>query len=216
MRDRHIHFRPRAAAGFTLLEVLVSFVLLGLLSSALYGALNLGIRTSAAVNRVTEKTQTITLAQNFLRGLMQRALGRTISEPGGRHAVSFAGGRNWVRFASTLPGTDGSQQDYLFELGLGGRGNQTDLYLAYAPVSSVTVRWQQLLEQRVVLARDVGDLRIEYLGADNRYGAQWLAEWSRHGSLPELVRINLEEATGSWPEFIVQPKVRPTPIDVDE
>jgi hypothetical protein len=67
-----------------------------------------------------------------------------------------------------------------------------------------------------VLARDVGDLRIEYLDADIRYGAQWLSEWSRHGGLPELVRINLEEATGSWPEFIVQPKVRPIPIDDNE
>jgi len=215
MRSSSVQCRRRAEAGFTLLEVLVSFVLLGLLMSALYGALNLGSRTSAAVNRVTEEAQTTTLAQNFLRDLMQRALVRTISEPTARRAVSFAGGVDWVRFAATLPEPDGSRLDYLFELGLSADGDSTHLYLEYARVPSVKAGWQQFLEHRVVLARDVGELRIEYLDGSDRYDQRWLPLWSQHDSLPTLVRINLQGATGSWPEFIVQPKTR-APFAPDE
>jgi prepilin-type N-terminal cleavage/methylation domain-containing protein len=216
MSNRRLQFRPTTEAGFTLLEVLVSFLLLGLLMSALYGALNLGTRTAAVVKRVTEQTQTNTLAQNFLRGLLQRALSRTISEEGERRAVSFAGGRNWVRFASTLPEINGSQLDYLFELGLSTKGSQKDLYLAYAPVPSVAARWQQLLEERVVLARDVGNLNIDYLDDRDLLDTQWLPLWSRQGRLPALVRIKLAQETGAWPEFVAQPMIRQAPIDEDE
>lgn len=213
MRRRNIQNAPRAAAGFTLLEVLVSFLLLGVLMSTLYGALNLGTRTSAAVDRVTEETQTTLLAQNFLRGLLQRARGRAIPEPNGRHAISFTGSGKWVRFVATLPDAEGRQRDYLFELGLSDQGNNTNLYLEYARISSIEAGWRRLLAQRVVLVRNVSDLKMEYLKGDDGYGAKWLPEWSRQGSLPMLVRINLEEANGSWPEFIVQPKVRTLIID---
>lgn len=199
---------PRNSRGFTLLEILISFVLLALLTTALYGALNLGTRTAEAVNRVTEQTQTSVLAQKFLRDLLQRSHGFSVTGTDGRKSISFNGGRDWLRFAATLPDVSGTEADYLFELGLVNEEGSSNLYLQYAQVSSAKNDWQRLLDQRVLLVADVEQLEFAYLDPYGGYGPRWKTEWESNSGLPALVRMNLDEATGSWPEFLVQPKAR--------
>jgi general secretion pathway protein J len=209
--NRKLHMRrqpPRNSRGFTLLEILISFVLLALLTTALYGALNLGTRTAEAVNRVTEQTQTTVLAQKFLRDLLQRSHGFSVTGLDGRKSVSFAGGRDWLRFAATMPDISGADAEYLFELGLANEEGHNNLYLQYAQVSSAKSGWQRLLDQRVLLVADVDQLEFEYLDVNGGYGPRWKKEWESDFSLPALVRMNLNEATGGWPEFVVQPKAR--------
>ena len=104
--------RPRAARGFTLLELLVAMTLLGLLAGLLFGGLSFGVRVWEKGDAELQKMAELQIAQGLIRRLISRARISDLAEIEDDDAAMFEGTADAVRFigpapAQSLPGGSG-------------------------------------------------------------------------------------------------------------
>lgn len=201
------------AAGFTLLEVLASLVLLALLLVGVYS----GIRT--ATHSVNSGTATITRidqirsAQQFLR----RELAQSMLQPIGRtergEDIFFVGNPHEMRYVSPLPGYLGKLGPQLQQLKLvddGKQGMRLELSLALLPPDG---KPPQPLGDPQVLMDHLSQGSFDYRGVDAQaQPLAWSGTWADGRRLPQLVRIKLQTDRGyAWPELDVP--LRASPLD---
>jgi general secretion pathway protein J len=202
-----------ATAGFTLLEVLASLVLLALLLVGVYS----GIRT--ATHSVTSGTAAITRidqirsAQQFLR----RELAQSMLQPIGRtdkgEDIFFVGDAREMRYVAPLPGYLGKLGPQLQQLKLvddGKQGLRLELSLALLPPDG---KPPKPLGEPQVLMDHLTQGSFDYRGVDAQARSlPWAPSWADGRRLPQLVRIKLQTDRGhAWPELDVP--LRASPLD---
>jgi len=89
--------------GFTLVELLVSIVLLAMLTTALFGGVTLGTRVWATGERATAELARIRAAQIQLSDLLSRAYPLVIRSEGGDPHVDFEGASASIDFLTAAP-----------------------------------------------------------------------------------------------------------------
>lgn len=197
--------RPHAAeAGFTLIEVLVGFTILGLLFALLQDGFLLGHRVWERANlRAATRIEPVEGVQNYLRERISRAY--PVWRPIGDPQIDFSGDAQRFAFEAAAPDTlrPATRQRHI--LALNGEGG---LDIAWRPD---TDRSPTGPYQRTTLIDGVTALDINYFGATGfDRTPRWRNSWRAQIRPPQAVRIRLAFAAGDprvWPDLIVAPRM---------
>jgi general secretion pathway protein J len=191
---------PRVAhcsgdAGFTLLELLVGLVLLGLLASVLAGSLTFGRRAWEAGEDAFARNGDLRLVQGFLRERFAAAPRFTTADTDA--GVGFDGRAESVTFLTGVSTTVGSR---MLTVGIANIGSARDLVMMQAPVGPTAESGTQR-----VLLKGVQDVRFAYFGAlPQDEDARWHPTWKDGGRLPLLVRMRIafDDQRRHWPDLV--------------
>ncbi|MBV9784138.1 MAG: prepilin-type N-terminal cleavage/methylation domain-containing protein [Acidisphaera sp.] len=190
-------------AGFTLLEILVALVVLGVLVLGLTQGVQFGLKAWATQSRTTARRDDLDAVDRALRRLI------THMDPGGEtESPHVTGTSGSFAFTSDLPAAASALETRRVDVALGVERGR--LVMRWTPHLHV-VRFTPAVPTEAELLRGVDHLEISYLRAPGK-GAGWQSAWT-WDDLPELVRIRLVFAKGDprhWPEIVAAPmRVRP-------
>lgn len=198
-------FVPPHSPGFTLVEMIVTLTILGLVSVAMFGGVRFGTaawRTSAAKVDVGEQ---IRGAQDFLRRTLTAAyplLERPPADPTSPPALSFEGERTGLRARALLVGQAGLQSLSVV--------TEADAH-GLALVAELVPPGAKDGTRREIILADLREVEFAYLSpAANGASARWEDRWTGRGRLPELIRIRVAfRASDSrvWPDLFVAPRI---------
>ena len=169
--------RPRTS-GFTLVEVMVSLAIVGLIMTLMSSGLSVGLESwERGTDAIRELDQRASVER-----LLRRQL--TLASPDG---PVFAGDAARLEFVAPYSLVDGPTaarkidyriQDGRFEYG------ETFLF-DYQPDLFASAELQPLATFAAV--------EFRYLGANRGGEPEWLTEWERGGELPRAVQVRVDE-----------------------
>ena len=210
MRSRQTG-RSLQQCGFTLLELLISITLLGLILVLLFGGLRLGVRSWDAVQQQVDNLNTVRSVEGFLRREIALAHPYRWKGQKGQH-VAFLGTRNKLSFVTQLPARIGDGGLYAVSLELEQSGKGKRLLWRQTPLSSQMEDFSALAQApEMVLAgaelSTVTDIWLSYFGRETETATpQWVDVWASDARIPMLIRIQVKFTDGSeWPDFVVAP-----------
>jgi general secretion pathway protein J len=187
------HSRPEA--GFTLIEVLVSLVLLALLLVLLAGGLRYARSTWDAAARLDE-VAAADMADTFLRARLAEAMPLYEQRKAGTVRALFQGTSDSMSFVAPAPNGPAGAGLYRYTLeAAGGGGGQRTLVVRLQPhlpplgESALDVTLERYT-QPYALMRNIRSVSFRYFGrGELRAEPAWHAVWPRADALPNLVEI---------------------------
>lgn len=201
----------RRQSGFTLIEMLVGLILLGLTIAIIVIALNTGLLGAGVTAARSERLNQIRAAQSVLRRQLETA--RPVNwADASRNKVGFDGRVASASFVSILPPWPGRGGPHLVRIARDG-----DRLILSQKIYSGEKPSFDFSEPvgRTVLLKDIRAIRFGYFGkAGPRAPAKWHESWRSRTTLPSLIRLGVEfaaEAGTSWPVLIVAPAIGPRP-----
>lgn len=195
----------RWAGGFTLVELLIAFVMVALISILLFSGLRLGMRTWEGVETSAEYNAELRLARDFLARVLSQSRPISLILDAESHLI-FTGNSQNLEFVSSLSEQVGIPGLYILRLGLVARGERGMLVLTrwllnpdvLAGTNQIP-EWQPLGAQEVslgtmedrdiaagafgtsILLEDVEEFEITYFGmpddADPTQAGDTKGEW---------------------------------------
>jgi len=204
--------RSAPCAGFTLVELLVAFTLLGLIALMAAGGLRLGSRVWERTTQEGETSDRIAAVQGLIRRQLAAVVEprRQVLAPRGPAAISGSG--DAIELVAPLPFGRDLGALYRQRFALAETDGGLSLMMSWRPL---TVEDEAAAGAatggagREALLDGVAALRWSYLAVERgRSSASWRETWDRPG-LPQLVRLRLElvpEAARAWPELVVAPR----------
>ncbi len=189
-------------AGYTLVEMLASLIIIGLASAMMLSGLGTGRRVWERVDVAATAGEAISGAQMLLRERLERAYPATRYDKIPTYA-DFYGAANGVSFLSPPRDIHAPTGLQRYTLTLAPNGD-----LVLADLSDVAVDPKAPGEQ-LVLLHNVQQLDIAYFGVvPPDRGPNWHDQWQARPVLPSLVRIRVQfppDDPRGWPELLVKP-----------
>jgi len=191
-----------ASAGFALVQLLASLVILGMLSLLVVQGLAVGRRVWERVDAHAASAQSLSSAQNDLRDRLEHAFARTDYQSSPPY-VDFGGDETSADFLAPPAdsGRPAALRHYILAVTAGG-----DLTLTSQSDLASDTRADR---QDQVLLRGVQQLDLAYFGpAGADPVARWRSRWRQQPGLPRLIRVRLAFRAGDprqWPDLIVAP-----------
>lgn len=194
--------RPRsdADAGYTLIELVVSLLLLSFVMLAVTG----GVRFGAQVwDRSQRDLMTAVMAdrsQDILRGILSHAMPRLQGE-----YVTFSGEPSRLEFDCVPPRAfDGNGTAHAI-LSIAQAGSGIRLILRLRSIID------RRAEKTAVLADDLSGAQFSYLDASGKKPI-WLSYWRDRDKLPDAVRISTDSRSiPQWPALVIRPIISQDP-----
>lgn len=200
-----------AESGFTLVEVLVSLVLLALLLSLMPATLRMA-RQSWQAEAQLERSASLSSATDTLRRTLASAVPMPSPRASGQSpALVFDGKNESIAFVAPAPSgfETGGLQVFALMTQPRERGAGRNLVLTVGPYFPGDRDLQETQERNkrseTVLAEDIGQLRVRYFGPSLDGSERiWHDDWSGRATLPLLVDVRFSLASGGRaPELIV-------------
>lgn len=195
--------RGDGQAGFTLVEVLVSLVILALILSLIPAALRIG-------QRVWETDDAFARRQglaSFRRSIEQRlteALPIHIRDRALGLRIEFAGEPGRLSFIAPAAAGPAGGGVYRFELTLGDGGERRPLVLRQSLYRALDPGKQRAVTMEHRSQEGVAGLSLRYFGApEPNKPAIWQAQWPRRDALPELVELSVTVAGAKFERSVV-------------
>ena len=194
---------PRAARGFTLLEVLIAITLLALLMAMAFGTLRGAVGATRSGERLISWTNQTRTVQEFLR----RQLGHAMAIPFerlediGENRV-FEADRSELRFVAPMPGHLSNGGPHVQWITIAG----DQLLFDHSQLNGFDPLDPKANNPRdpVLLMEGFASAHFEYRGL-NEEGEldDWTPDWENVQQLPLLVRVvvEFEEETRNWPDL---------------
>ncbi|MDM4767544.1 type II secretion system protein [Pelomonas sp. SE-A7] len=196
-RSKHRASHESALRGFTLVEMLVSMVIVAMISAMLWQAMQLVMRVELMLQGATAESQLNMVRREWVRGLIEGALPEQLN----LEKPQFQGDATELRLASgealDLPGVAGGRirlrlvhlpAERRNELQMSSLESEVESSLAQAQPAVVLLRWQGPAAT------------FKYLGDDGQWLEQWPVALPAAGAmvphLPRAVLMNLGAATG--------------------
>jgi general secretion pathway protein J len=190
-------------AGFTIVELLVSLLILGMLILMIIMGLGTGRRVWERMDQSALSIETIEGAQTLLRDRIERTYGATRFDSATPYA-DFRGLPNRISFLAPPPEVNRPQALRRYDLSLDGNGN-----LLLSSWSDVAADPDRPAITSVVVLRGVQGMDVAYFGtAAPDLTPRWRPTWDHQAAPPRLVRVRLAFAPGDrreWPDMIVKP-----------
>src|SRR5580698_3063455 len=174
--------------GYTIVELLVVLVLVGLITTAISAGMQFGTRVWERSESGIAAADGYEDAQDVLRGLLSTATPRM--EDG---LVRFHGEPDFLAFDAMPPRA----------LGASGLAHVELSFIRDGENSGLKVRVTSLIDQRnsreVMLSPGLGRVHFAYLDATEKVPA-WLDFWRDRPHMPQAVRLEAADADArSWP-----------------
>jgi general secretion pathway protein J len=184
------------------------------MSAVLFGSLRLAARSWDGGEAKAAQTSDMRQAEQFLREHLASQLPqrfRKVLE----FPLLFAGARDELRYTAALPERVEEGGIYYFRLAVAKDGDRSPLVLErVVPDLDGTAEIDFTGAERTVLADDIAELRVEYLGRDpgaaDTVTPTWRDKWDDKQKLPLLMRIQVLPAKAApWPLLVVAPRRAP-------
>lgn len=195
------NMQRRAETGFTLVEVMISLIVLSLILLLTVTALRTLADTHTRVDHVVERFSSIRQVSGFLR----RSIGQSQPVPSA-HEV------NGLKANTTHFFSDGQSLEWVSPqfVGLNNGGlfisrvsnNGSDLVLQQIPYRADVKEGDLDGSETHLLLSDVQSLNVEFKVS---FEGEWLAEWEAQSANPVLVKVEVLSAGRYWPEIIIRP-----------
>jgi general secretion pathway protein J len=189
------------AAGFTLIEMLVTMTLLALIVVVLFGGLQFGARAWEGAQAHGSLTEELRVVQNLIRRELEQAYPYYDTSDTAHPVVDFHGGQDWVEFLAPSPTGTGSVGRDRVTIRTEHAGAKTRLTIRGIPemAGARNAAWSS------VLLENVEAVHISYLSAGT-----WTAGWRGAETMPSLVRIQVTFPAGdgrAWPDLVIAPRI---------
>ena len=186
-----------ADAGFTLLEIIVALVVLGVLLVTLSQGVRFGFAAWGRQDSALQVGEALQAADRTLRRLVVQL------DPGTpRDAGKLVGRPHAMAFTAPLPiGRDGGMEQADISLMIDHDGQ---LILSWLPHLHVQRLGPAPPPSVVVLLRHVAALQLSYWSNAN---GKWSRQWSEY-ALPDMVRVRIEfpkHDRRHWPDVVAAP-----------
>jgi general secretion pathway protein J len=193
-------------AGFTLLEILVVVVVLGLLVIGLAQGVRAGVALWNAQSRRVGETAELDAAARVLRALLSGIAGpASAGLAGGVAPAELKGSAEMLAFVGDLPTGLGTMQRANITLML-SRGR---LVLRWTPHRHELSEEPAPKPSETELVHNVSRLDLAYWGASSpERGKSWVAQWDGPAA-PDLIRVRLGFAKDDhrrFPDLIAAPQ----------
>ncbi|MGE5168974.1 MAG: prepilin-type N-terminal cleavage/methylation domain-containing protein [Rudaea sp.] len=204
----------RRDRGFTLLELIVALVLLGLLSTVLFGSVRFAGRSTDSGEAKVEAAASMRLAQEFLRANLEAQhplrMRKIVGWP-----LLFTGASDELRYAASLPSRVAGGGIWFYRLTVRGDDARSPLVLErMIPDLAADAPPEFTNADRSVLADGIASLKLAYFGRDENAAQSvtptWRDQWNDTQRLPLLIRIDVTPKQGApWPTLYVAPREAP-------
>lgn len=206
-------------SGLTLLEVLVSLVLIALISIFIVSGTQLGNRIWILTNGI-ENNSVIAPVQSLLSSSLEKALPVFSPKSGLNGSIEFVGTGKSLRYIVNRRGhvtigglhvieifvAEGQEHRY----GSIKQSLKIHEYL-YRPKQQAQKKARKQKEERSLLTK-IEKMSFQYFGADEtNTKSKWQNDWSDRKTLPELVSISIQFPKGDprrWPKIVVPLRLR--------
>ncbi len=194
--------------GFTLLEILLALIVLGLLMVGLNQGVRTGLRMMATQTRQVGATADLDTTARVLRGLLTAvplSPAAATNQGGGAFAISFNGTAEELSFVGDMPTGlgDTRRADITVKL------HDGRLVILWAPHRHDQAA-QSVSKTETELLRGVARLDLAYWGIPSPNAPLgWLERWDGP-ALPAVIRIRLGFAKSDprrWPDMLVAPQL---------
>lgn len=198
---------PSSQEGFTLLEMLVSVTLMGLLAILLFGSLHFASRAWERSEANGDEMGDLRLVQELLRREIEQAYPAAAVTGAEGRKVEFLGTADTMRFLGPAPLAGGLAGNAWIVLNSGSSGGDRQLTIRASPELAVpgTVPWKD------ALLRGASTIHFSYFDAGADDGAPgWRDHWIGQKTLPAMVRIQIafpKRDARAWPELVVAPRI---------
>ena len=190
----------RRADGFTLMETLVSLIVLGFIIGGLAQGMRFGMNVWDRQVRVIDRDSALDATDRILRMLLARMA------PGDDpHVPAIVGGAGRLSFTAELPVNAPSSPTRLADLTL-DENQDGALVLHWTPHLHAHRLAPPVVRQTVLLV-GVKQLRFAYFRPQTAHGAAgWVTSW-QSADPPDLVRVHIgfRDPSRHWPDLIVAP-----------
>ena len=220
----------RPQRGFTLLELLIALALIGLMTVLLFGALRFSSKAWASTEDRTERDAGIRLVYQYLAGRMEQA--RPVSaylESEGDEVFFFIGQEDALDFVSLMPAHLGSGGLYVIRLREQAAGAKKQLLLnrwlfhpevlegpdslpEWRPLSASSGSSgtedpeMRAYYSETALVDELEKFKVSYYGPGEPTdeSGDWWDNWEDRKYLPWLVKIEIQDSKGAWPEMVFE------------
>lgn len=187
----------REDAGFTLLEIIVALVVLGVLLVTLSQGVHFGFAAWGRQDQTLRTGEALQAADRTLRGLIEQLYPGTE-----RDAAKLRGRAHAAAFTSSLPiGRDGEPAEADISLTVDHDGH---LLLSWLPHLHAQRLQAAPAPHVVVLLDNVAGLQLSYWSDKAK---AWSPDWNEN-MLPDLMRVRIEfpaHDARRWPDIVAAP-----------
>ena len=194
------------ARGFTLLEVMLSILLLALLLAGTYGAIRTAVHAMHSGEAAIDRTNRLRVAQEFMRRQISRIMPLAFGQDESTNTnFVFEGKRDFMRFVAPMPGYLSKGGPYVQTLSFAGnRRGGKQLLFNDAMLNGFDIDRKGDNEPSILLDQ-IEDGRFEFRTLDEDGTlTDWSDQWDDPSVTPVMVRIvvhMLPEARTEFPEM---------------
>lgn len=194
-----------AERGFTLLELLVSMVLVGFILVLLFAGLRLGTQSWDVAEAKINSSSQRAVVMNLIRRMLEQSVPLRWND-NGTDFIAFDAGTDSLEFVGPIASREGLSGRHLIRLGLAEGEVGQNLMLQWHLTDPAKKDFSALDEAKPKsLLKAVQSVQFEYFGTeDDIQEPAWHADWRAKQRLPLLVRMRLVMDGGEQlPDLVV-------------
>lgn len=176
-----------SSMGFTLLELIISITIIGIIALIIAGATRVAFRSVDSGERRVESLERIRSSLNILNSQIQSEIPLTYDEEGSRQYY-FRGGKDFLQFTTNYSLT-GAERGYVlasYRVARGEHGREV-LYLTENGIGMENKTETKLLDV-------FHEISFEYYYKDpTAEQGNWVREWTDEAVMPDKLRVHFVE-----------------------
>jgi general secretion pathway protein J len=200
--------RVRVQSGFTLIELVVAMVLLGMMMTLLYSGLTFSLRSWDAGDANGRRTADRRIGENFLRREVAEIFPMRWKDATVLR-YAFEGGADRLKFVSSRPAgvSQGGLSLVSVEVEEDPKDRSRNLVMRRATADPDAADFSALdAAEPSILVPDVDSVQFDYFGSESDFGEpRWFDKWTLPPRMPSMIRVRIKASDGSYlPDLLVK------------